>query len=86
MTERSSQAGSPKHRGLRGFVRDNGLGLFFTAAFVLALVGQAFAGHADFNNQMAADQLQQISLGEYVPGGPRSADGGVRCTRTRCCW
>ncbi|MDQ1032615.1 hypothetical protein QF035_010197 [Streptomyces umbrinus] len=66
MTERSSQAGSPKHRGLRGFVQDNGLGLFFTAAFVLALVGQAFAGHADFNNQMAADQLQQISLGEYV--------------------
>jgi hypothetical protein len=52
--------------GGRGFVRDNGLGLFFTVAFLLALVGQAIAGHADFNNQMAADQLQQISLGEYV--------------------
>ncbi|MEV0558338.1 DUF6766 family protein [Streptomyces sp. NPDC050597] len=66
MTEHSSRSGPPKHRGLRGFLRDNGLGLFFTVAFVLALVGQAFAGHADFNNQMAADQLQQISLGEYV--------------------
>ncbi|MET7355701.1 DUF6766 family protein [Streptomyces mirabilis] len=52
--------------GGRGFVRDNGLGLFFTVAFLLALVGQAIAGHANFNNQMAADQLQQISLGEYV--------------------
>lgn len=47
-------------------MRDNGLGLFFTVAFLLTLVGQAIAGHADFNNQMAADQLQQISLGEYV--------------------
>jgi uncharacterized protein DUF6766 len=66
MTEHSSRSRPPKHRGPRGFLRDNGLGLFFTVAFVLALVGQAFAGHADFNNQMAADQLQQISLGEYV--------------------
>ncbi|WP_155057620.1 DUF6766 family protein [Streptomyces blattellae] len=51
---------------LRDFARDNGLGLFFTVAFLLALVGQAIAGHADFNNQMATDQLQQVSLGEYV--------------------
>ncbi|MFI6494860.1 DUF6766 family protein [Streptomyces sp. NPDC050564] len=31
-----------------------------------ALVGQAIAGHADFNAQFVTDQLQQISLGEYV--------------------
>ncbi|MEV4038617.1 DUF6766 family protein [Streptomyces umbrinus] len=52
--------------GVRGFLRDNGLGLFFTVAFLLALVGQAIAGHADFNNQLAVDGLQQVSLGEYV--------------------
>lgn len=52
--------------GVRGFLRDNGLGLFFTVAFLLTLVGQAIAGHADFNNQLAVDGLQQVSLGEYV--------------------
>lgn len=52
--------------GARGFLRDNGLGLFFTIGFLLALAGQAIAGHADFNNQMAADQLQQISFGDYL--------------------
>ncbi|MFF5482133.1 DUF6766 family protein [Streptomyces sp. NPDC012935] len=66
MTERSSRTSRPRRRGLRGFVRDNGLGLFFIVTFVLALVGQAIAGHADFNNQMATAQLQQVSFGEYV--------------------
>ncbi|MBC2904729.1 DUF6766 family protein [Streptomyces cupreus] len=66
MTEHSGRATPPKHRGLRGFVRDNGLGLFFIVTFLLALVGQAIAGHADFNNRMATDQLQQVSFGEYV--------------------
>ncbi|UIX32385.1 DUF6766 family protein [Streptomyces sp. GQFP] len=51
---------------VREFVRDNGLGLFFLVTFVLALVGQAVAGHADFNNRMAVDGLQQVSLGTYV--------------------
>ncbi|AZQ32694.1 hypothetical protein EJ357_03915 [Streptomyces cyaneochromogenes] len=66
MTEHSSRTTPPKHRGLPGFLRDNGLGLFFLATFLLALVGQAIAGHADFNNQMAADQLQQVEFGEYL--------------------
>lgn len=66
MTEQSSRTTPPKHRGLPGFLRDNGLGLFFLATFLLALVGQAVAGHADFNNQMAADQLQQVEFGEYL--------------------
>ncbi|MGV9454584.1 DUF6766 family protein [Streptomyces sp. NPDC003635] len=66
MNHHASRNTPPAARGPRGFLRDNGLGLFFTVAFLLALVGQAIAGHADFNNQLAADQLQQISLGEYV--------------------
>ncbi|WP_406726384.1 DUF6766 family protein [Streptomyces sp. GD-15H] len=74
MTERPSQATPPKHRGLGGFVRDNGLGLFFTVTFVLALVGQAIAGHADFNNQMAADPLQQVSFGEYLTSSDFAVD------------
>ncbi|MFJ8108946.1 DUF6766 family protein [Streptomyces sp. NPDC096132] len=52
--------------GVRRFARDNGLGLFFVVTFLLALVGQAIAGHADFNNQLATDRLQQVSFGEYV--------------------
>ncbi|ELP66969.1 hypothetical protein STRTUCAR8_05312 [Streptomyces turgidiscabies Car8] len=51
---------------MRGFVRDNALGLFFLVTFLLTLAGQAVSGHAEFNNQLAADQLQRISLGEYV--------------------
>ncbi|WP_051827607.1 DUF6766 family protein [Streptomyces bicolor] len=66
MTEHSSRTTPPSHRGLRGFLRDNGLGLFFTVSFLLALFGQAIAGHADFNNQLATDGLQQISFGEYL--------------------
>jgi ABC-type long-subunit fatty acid transport system fused permease/ATPase subunit len=67
MTHTSSAGTTDAERGgLRGFVRDNGLGLFFTVTFLLALVGQAIAGHADFNNQLVADQLQPIGLAEYV--------------------
>ncbi|MFF6806385.1 DUF6766 family protein [Streptomyces sp. NPDC012616] len=51
--------GSGNAGGLRGFVRDNGLGPFFVGAFLLSLVGQAIAGHADFNDQMSVDGLQR---------------------------
>ncbi|MFJ9752579.1 DUF6766 family protein [Streptomyces chartreusis] len=59
---------------MRAFVRDNGLGLFFTVTFLLALVGQALAGHADFNDQMVADQLQQVSFGQYVTSADFAVD------------
>lgn len=74
MTEQASTAPPPEHRGPGSFVRDNGLGLFFTVAFVLTLAGQAIAGHADFNNQMAADQLQQVSLGAYLTSSDFAVD------------
>ncbi|MFI6930783.1 DUF6766 family protein [Streptomyces sp. NPDC050287] len=66
MTDGSSPSTASGHGGLRGFVHDNGLGLFFTVAFLLTLVGQAIAGHADFNNQLVTDQLQPVGLAEYV--------------------
>ncbi|MET9696801.1 DUF6766 family protein [Streptomyces sp. NPDC006529] len=49
-----------------GFWRDNSLTLAFGAAFLLVLFGQALAGHAEFNDQLAVDGLQRVSLGEYV--------------------
>jgi hypothetical protein len=58
---------------MRRFLRDNGLGLAFGTAFLLAVIGQAFAGHADFNNQLTADGLQPVSIGDYIA----SSDFGV---------
>ncbi len=35
---------------------------FFAVIFFVTLIGQAFAGHADYNNQLLADGLQPVSL------------------------
>ncbi|WP_149823949.1 DUF6766 family protein [Streptomyces tailanensis] len=61
-------------RSVRKFLRENGLGLVFLTLFALAVVGQAFAGHADFNNQLAADDLQQVTLGEYMASSDFAVD------------
>ncbi|WP_405650124.1 DUF6766 family protein [Streptomyces sp. NBC_00019] len=58
----------------RGFLRDNGLGLGFGIAFLLALVGQAIAGHAEFNNQLATDGLAQVGFGEYLMSSDFAVD------------
>ncbi|MCX5359374.1 hypothetical protein OG864_11750 [Streptomyces sp. NBC_00124] len=58
----------------RGFLRDNGLGLGFGFAFLLALVGQAIAGHAEFNNQLATDGLAQVGFGEYLMSSDFAVD------------
>ena len=58
---------------LRRLVRENSLGLVFGGLFVLALVGQAFAGHAAFNQQQVTDGLPPVSFGRYLT----SADFGV---------
>jgi hypothetical protein len=73
MTHRSSRTSAGKG-GLRSFVRDNGLGLFFLTGFLLALAGQAIAGQADFNNQLLAEQLQPVSFGEYVTSSDFAVD------------
>jgi hypothetical protein len=51
---------------VRRFVRENGLTLFFVAIFLLAVLGQALTGHAEYNNQLTADGLHSISLVRYV--------------------
>ncbi|CAM5250137.1 DUF6766 family protein [Streptomyces aurantiogriseus] len=74
MSGPASRTTASEPRGLWGFVRDNGLGLFFTVAFLLTLAGQAIAGHADFNHQMRADQLQPVGFGTYVTSSDFAVD------------
>jgi hypothetical protein len=53
-------------------IRNNGLALFFLAIFLLALVGQAIAGHADYNNNESAharlmhEQPETLSFWRYL--------------------
>jgi len=53
-------------------LRNHGLSLFFLAIFLVALIGQAVAGHADYNNdevthaRLMGEQPETLSLGRYV--------------------
>ncbi|WP_241845138.1 DUF6766 family protein [Streptomyces silvensis] len=64
---------SGKHR-VRRFVRDNGISLGFGIAFLLALAGQAIAGWAEFNNQLATDGLAQIGFLSYLASSDFAVD------------
>ncbi|WP_331732591.1 hypothetical protein OG592_42005 (plasmid) [Streptomyces avidinii] len=57
-----------------GFWRDNSLTLAFGSAFLIVLAGQALAGHAGFNEDLATDGLQQLSLGEYLMSSDFAVD------------
>jgi hypothetical protein len=59
---------------MRRFVRENSLGLFFGLLFLLVLVGQAIAGHADFNQQQVTEGLPPISLLRYVSSASFGVD------------
>jgi hypothetical protein len=58
--------GSTARGGLRTFVRENSLSLFFFAAFVAALVGQAIAGHDLFNEEQLQHGEPAVSLWRYL--------------------
>jgi hypothetical protein len=47
-------------------IRRNGLSLFFLAIFLGALIGQAFVGHALFNEQQLSDGLSEVGFWWYV--------------------
>jgi hypothetical protein len=47
-------------------LRDHSLSLFFFAIFVAALIGQAIAGQAEFNNEAIAHESETLSLWSYV--------------------
>jgi hypothetical protein len=51
---------------MRSFVKHNGLSIVFLLLFLGALVGQAFAGHADFNEEQDRHGDPRISLGRYL--------------------
>ena len=51
---------------MRRFVRENALSLFFGILFCAALVGQAIAGHAAYNDDQAAHGEAAISLWRYI--------------------
>jgi hypothetical protein len=58
---------------VRRFLRDNGLTLAFLLLLLLALVGQAFSGVAEYNDQAIADGADPISLLAYL----QTSDFGV---------
>jgi hypothetical protein len=59
---------------VKRFVRENSLGLVFGVLFLIVLVGQAFAGLADFNQQQLTEGLEPISLGRYVTSASFATD------------
>ncbi|MFI7015973.1 DUF6766 family protein [Streptomyces sp. NPDC050164] len=52
----------------------NSLGLFSLSTFLLALAGQAMAGHAEFNNQLVSDGMAPIGLGAYLTSSDFAVD------------
>jgi hypothetical protein len=73
-TPDAGKSGPPARHRVRRFLRDNSLGLFFLTTFLLALAGQAVAGHADFNNQLLTDGMAPISFGAYVTSSDFAVD------------
>jgi len=59
---------------VKAFLRNNSLGLIFGLLFLVVLVAEAIAGHADFNQQQLTDGLPPISLGRYVSSASFGAD------------
>jgi hypothetical protein len=59
---------------MRSFVRDNALSFFFLLIFLAALVGQAFAGWMQLNDQQTAENLATIGLGRYLTSADFAVD------------
>ncbi|MDP9435049.1 MAG: hypothetical protein M3P93_07595 [Actinomycetota bacterium] len=59
---------------MRRRLQDYGLGLFFGLLFLLALVGQAVAGVAEFNQQQQAHGGASLSLLQYVASADFAVD------------
>ena len=59
---------------MKRFVSTSSLSLFFGLLFVGALVGQAFAGRAEYNEEQVAEGLEALSLGRYVTSAHFAVD------------
>src|SRR4051812_15313847 len=68
------RAGRAAPMRARRFGRENSLGLVFGGLFLLALAGQAVAGHADFNQQQLTDGLPPVSFARYITSASFGVD------------
>jgi len=59
---------------MRRFLWENSLSLVMGALFALALVGQAFSGWSEYNDDQLASGLATVSLGHYVTSASFAAD------------
>jgi Domain of unknown function (DUF6766) len=59
---------------VKKFLKENSLSLVFGVLFLIVLVGQALAGHANFNNEQLAEGLEPISLGRYLTSASFGTD------------
>ncbi|WP_433362888.1 DUF6766 family protein [Actinoplanes sp. CA-142083] len=59
---------------MRRFLKENSLGLGFGLMFLVVLVAQAFAGHADFNQQQLTSGLEPISFWRYTSSASFGVD------------
>jgi hypothetical protein len=59
---------------VKRFVRENSLGLVFGLLFLVVLVAQAFAGHADFNQMQLSEGLPEVSLVRYLTSASFGTD------------
>jgi hypothetical protein len=59
---------------VKRFLRENSLGTVFGLLFLIVLVAQAFAGHADFNQQQLSEGLEPVSFGRYVTSASFGVD------------
>ena len=59
---------------MRRFVRESSLSLFFGLLFLVALVGHAFAGWKQFNNEQLAGGFGRIGLGRYLTSADWAVD------------
>jgi hypothetical protein len=59
---------------MKRFLKENSLGLFFGVFFLIVLIAQAFAGHADFNQQQLTEGLAPVSFARYVTSASFGAD------------
>jgi hypothetical protein len=59
---------------VKKFLKENSLSLVFGVLFLIVLVGQALAGHANFNNEQLSEGLEPISLGRYLTSASFGTD------------
>ncbi|MGY0004736.1 DUF6766 family protein [Micromonospora sp. I033] len=59
---------------MKQFLRENSLGLAFGLLFLAVLVGEAFAGHAQYNQQQLTEGLPAVSLGRYISSASFAVD------------